>query len=300
MKKIVIAGVTGFIGSSLCNKFLEMGYQVIGIGRSDDTLGRVHQNSNYIFMKQDQIDYNLLKDADIFYQLAWNMGLYNTKDNILACDTELENVKLSYGIMDIAIKANAKKFVFIGSISQEMYYFDENRELTNVKGRIYGLGKEFASNLCQKLAYDANIEYNLAILANTYGPNDYNNKAVSQFINKMVQNEDLNLISEKDLADWVYIDDTVEGLIYIGEKGINMKSYYLGHREIKTFGEYMRALKETLHSTSKLNFDVYEEKLGYDYSKVDLEALYQDTGFSCHADFDESILKTEKWLRKKR
>ena len=179
-----------------------------------------------------------------------------------------------------------------------MYYFDENRNLTNVKGRIYGIGKETASNICQKLIIDSGGEYIHALLANTYGPNDYNNKAVSQFIKKMVNNDDLQLINANDLADWVYIDDTVNGLIACGEKGKNLKTYYIGHRVIKCFGDYIKDLKQVLNSQSKLNFGVFVETLGYNYSKVDLDALYNDTGFECTSDFKESIIKTKNWLIK--
>ena len=298
MKKVVISGVNGFIGSSLCNKFLEMGYEVIGIGRSEAKHNNIIASSNYTFLKIDQINLELLKNADIFYHLAWNMGEYNTKDNILACTTELDNVKMSCEMMELAVKAQIKRVVFIGSISEKMYYFDDKRNLTNIKGRIYGMGKEMASNVMQKMAYDASIEYIHALLANTYGPNDYNNKAVSQFIKKMVNNDDLQLINANDLADWVYIDDTVNGLIACGEKGKNLKTYYIGHRVIKYFGDYIKDLKQVLNSQSKLNFGVFVEVLGYNYSKVDLDALYNDTGFECTSDFKESIIKTKNWLIK--
>lgn len=299
MKKIVISGVNGFIGSTLCNKFLEMGYEVIGLSRSEAKHNNIIDSPNYTFLRIDQINLELLKNADIFYHLAWNMGEYNTKDSVLACTTELDNIKMSCEMMELAVKAQVKRVVFIGSISEEMYYFDDKRNLTNIKGRIYGMGKKMASDIMQKMAYDAGIEYIHALLANTYGPNDYNNKAVSQFIKKMVNNIDLQLIDANDLADWVYVDDTVNGLIACGEKGKNLKAYYIGHRVIKSFGDYIESLKQVLNSQSKLDFGVFVEALGYDYSKVDLDALYNDTGFECTSDFKESIIKTKNWLIKK-
>ena len=280
MKKIVISGVNGFIGSSLCNKFLKMGYKVIGIGHNDDKNGVINKNDNYTFMKSNNI----------------NINLSNTKDSILACKTELENIKMSCEMMDIAIKAQIKRFVFAGSISEEMYYFNENRVLTDIKGRIYGMGKEMASNIMQKIAYDNNMDYIHVLLANTYGPNDYNFKAVCQFIKKMINNEDLQLIDANDLADWVYIDDTVNGLIVIGENGLNNRRYYLGHQKILTFGEYITKLKKALNSKSQLEFGTFQEKLGYDYNRVDLEALFKDTKFECNSDFNESIENTKNWL----
>lgn len=296
MKKIVISGVNGFIGSSLCNKFLEMGYQVIGIGRSEAKHKNIIDSPNYTFLKTDQLDLELLKDADIFYHLAWNMCVYNSRDNDSTCKVEVENIKMSYETMQMAINAGIKKFVFCGSITRDKYYFDEDRNLTDIKGSIYGIAKQAASDICQKLAIDAGMEYNNALLANTYGPKDYSKKVVFGFIKKLVNDEDLDLIEEHDQADWVYIDDTVNALINVGLKGINMKTYYLGHRNIATFGENLYALKKALNSNSKLNFGVFKEIIGYDYSKVNRDELYEDTGFECQADFEDSFLRTTEWF----
>lgn len=298
MKKIVISGVNGFIGSSLCNKFLKMGYQVIGIGRSVDKCENIEKSSNYIYMKNSEIDLELIENADIFYHLAWNMKVYNSRDNKTSCEVEVENIKMSYETMEMAIKAHIKKFIFCGSITSDKYYFNKNRELTDIKGSIYGIAKQSASDICQKLAVDAEMEYNNALLANTYGPKDYSKKVVFSLIKKMSNNEDLNLIEKNDLADWVYIDDTINALVNVGLKGKNMKKYYLGHRKIATFGENIITLKKILNSNSKLNFGVFKEIIGYDYSKIDLDDLYNDTGFECQADFEESFKKTIEWFRK--
>lgn len=298
MKKIVISGVNGFIGTALCKKLLKLGYQVIGIGRNESKHKSDFNSPNYMFIDINNIDISLIKNADIFYHLAWNMSVYNTKDNMLACNTELNNIKMSCELMQYAIRANIKRFIFAGSISEESYFFDKNRKLTDIKGRIYGMGKETASNFIQKMAFDAGLEYVHVLLANTYGPYDYNFKAVCQFIKKMVKNETLKLIDENDKADWVYIDDTVNGLIAIGEKGINNKKYYLGHRQMKLFKEYIVTLKEILNSNSKLEFGVYQENIGYNFNNVDLESLYNDTNYECTADFKDSIVKTKKWLEK--
>ena len=296
--KIAISGVTGFIGSSLCYKLLDLGYEVIGIGRKENDRIKSIKNKNFSFVKLAEIETKLPNDVDIFYHLAWNADIYNTKDKMVALNGEIDNIKMASQIIDSVIKAKAKKIVFAGSISEEIYYFDKNRNLTNIKGRIYGIAKQTANEFCQKISVDANVEYVHVLLANTYGPFDYNNKAVAQFIKKMVKNEDLDLIEETDPADWVYIDDTVNALISAGLKGKNNKKYYIGHRKIITFKDYMVNLKNVLNSSSKLNFGVYQEKLGYNYDNLDLNALYKDTGFECQCDFKESILKTKEWLEK--
>ncbi len=294
MKKIAISGVTGFIGSTLCQKFLDQGYEVIGLGRRENERTKGITNPHFTFMYLDKMDANILRDTDIFYHFAWNMDLANTPDFTLAWNTELSNLKMTCETLDFAIKAGVKKIVFCGSISQEKYCFDANHNLTDIKGSIYGMTKQLASDIWRRIANDEHREYNLVLLANTYGPHDL--KTVCKFIKRISLNEDLNLIEENDLVDWVYIDDTINGLVAVGEKGHNLKTYYLGHRQITSFGEKIKEIKRILNSQSQLNFGTFKETKGTDYTKIDLDALYRDTGFECQCDFATGILKIHDWL----
>ncbi len=296
MKKIAISGVTGFIGSSLCYKLLDMGYQVIGIGRKkNDKIEKIN-NPHFTFVTfEDLNNNNILNNVDIFYHTAWNMDYCNSPDFTMSWITELSNLKMTCETLDIAIKSGVKKIVFCGSISQEKYCFDQNHELTDIKGSIYGITKQLASDIWRRIANDEKREYNLALLANTYGPNDL--KTVTKFIKKIALNEELNLVEENDLVDFIYIDDAVNGLIAIGEKGKHLKTYYLGHRRIPTFGEQIKTIKKVLHSKSHLIFGTFKETKGTDYKKIDLDALYNDTGFECQSKFEDNIQNIYNWLK---
>lgn len=295
MKKIAISGVTGFIGSHLCYEFLKKGYKVIGIGREENDRIKNLNNKNFTFINIDKIDKENLKNVDIFYHLAWNKKYAGTKDNTLAYNIEIENLEMTCKLIDCAIKCGVKKIVFVGTIIQEKYYCDENNQLTNIKGRIHGIIKTAANDVCQKLADTAKIQYNQVLLGHTYGPGDA--YSILSFIKKIYNNQDLDLISDNDLADWVYIDDIINALVVVGEKGHNMKTYYVGHRKLNTFGSYIKQVKNILHSKSNLNFGKYQEFDKTDYSHIDLDALYNDTKFECTCDFKESIEKTIDWLK---
>ena len=213
MKRIAISGIIGFIGSSLCNKFLDMGYEVIGIGRKKNERIKKINNPKFTFVEFENLNNDILSNIDIFYHMAWNMDYANSSDFTMSWITELSNLKMTCETLDIAIKSKVKKIVFCGSISQEKYCFDENHNLTDIKGSIYGMTKQLASDIWRRISKEQNCEYNLVLLANTYGPNDF--KTVTKFIKKIALNEDLNLVEENDLVDFIYIDDTVNGLIAI-------------------------------------------------------------------------------------
>lgn len=86
----------------------------------------------------------------------------------------------------------------------------------------------------------------------------------------------------------------MDEFIAIGDKGANSRGYYIGHRKLKTFRQWMMQVRDVINPDIELIFGEYKDVQNIDYSMIDLEALYRDTGFECKSDFEESILKTAK------
>ena len=112
--------------------------------------------------------------------------------------------------------------------------------------------------------------------------------------------KDLNLIEGTNLHDWTYIDDAVDGLIAVAERGKNGRQYYIGSRKLRKFSEIIRDVRDIVNPNSKLLFGTYPENSFVDYSKIDLELLYKDTGFECCTNFKKSIIKTMEWIKSRK
>ena len=76
-----------------------------------------------------------------------------------------------------------------------------------------------------------------------------------------------------------------------------MKSYYIGHRELKTFREVVTQIRDAINPDAELRFGEYKDSLNMDYSYTDLDELYNDTGFQCEADFVKTIREQAEWLK---
>ena len=59
----------------------------------------------------------------------------------------------------------------------------------------------------------------------------------------------------------------------------------------------MTDIRDILNPQAQLLFGEDKDTINMDYSQVDLNALYNDTGFECKTDFRDSILKTAEWLK---
>ena len=78
-----------------------------------------------------------------------------------------------------------------------------------------------------------------------------------------------------------------------------MKSYYLGHRSLRRLDEIVRDVRDELNPDVELKFGEIQSSFNIDYSLVDLEAVYQDTGCIAESDFKHSIRLTANWLLEK-
>lgn len=303
MKKIVITGVNGFIGSSLANEFLSKKYEVIGIDKSVDKFNRVKKNENYRYYDIEEIvncnNDNLENEIDLFYHLAWGLSSYNNGNGYEGCNIEIENIRLSCKICDLAIKMKSKKFIFVGSNYEKMYYLENDKKKSQLAySNYYGIAKRTAADMCRKMCNDVGISYNNVYLANTFGIGDYSSKAVNTFIKKLINNEDLNLIKGNHITDWVYIDDTVKGLKCVGLQGLNGEDYYIGHKDQVSFKDNILLLKKLCNSSSALHFGFFSENTFIDYNEIKVNKLYQDTVFENTDSFEKQLLTTIDWIRK--
>ena len=297
MRKVIITGAGGFIGRNLSLALLKKGTDVYGIDISENGFEELKKYSNFfpIVASQENLDsLDVLKGKNIemFIHLGWGGSLLSTDLNNLSL--QLLNIEMSMSYLKKIVELGIKKVIF-GSTSYQ-YMVDND---TDILCNYYGIAKKTTEDLFIKYCYEHNVECNIAILTNTFGWGDYSQKAVNSILIKMINNESLSLVEGNYENDWVYIEDTIEGLISIAERGKNLSRYYIGHENITTFKSKILEMAKITNYTKKLSFGEYLENCHVDYSLLNANKLFEDTGFRCHVDFKKSIELTIFWLKKR-
>ena len=303
MEKVMITGATGFIGGALTKYFLAKGITVIGIDINKDKLAEMKQYGDFIPIVANFDQYRILPDMaegnhqniDVFYHFAWQ-GVFGEafKDYRL----QLQNAAYACDALMVAAAFNCKKFVLAGTYNQYeittrmLNHYDSPRYTC-----IYASAKATADMMCKTLASNNNIEYNSGLICMAYGEGNYSKMLANVVINQLSRGVRPKLVEAGGQYDMIYIDDIVKAFLAIGEQGIDQKSYYIGHQEQQTFGEYICQMRDILNPDMDIAFGEYQEATKLDYSLIDRNALYQDTGFACQADFKASILKTADWVK---
>ena len=302
MKKVLITGAGGFIGGSLAKYLLNKGVTVIGVDISEDKMEFLSEYKNFSKVSATFEQYLHLheiipdRDIDVFYHFAWQ-GVFGTAFQNYAL--QLDNAKYSCIAVDEAIKMNVKKFVFAGTMNE--YEMEKYIHCDSFEPRytyIYSCVKQVSEAIGKTLAYNRKIEYCAGRIAMAFGERNNSDMLPNVVMKNLLTGNPCKLIAGEGIYDMIYIDDIVAAFEAIGEFGKNMKSYYIGHRKLRTFRELITEIAYVINPQCELQFGAYPDvPSGVDYNSIDLDALYHDTGFECKADFRESILKTASWLR---
>ena len=301
MKKVIITGAGGFIGGSLAKYLLEKNVYVYGIDISENKMRFLSQYKNFCPVVAAFNQYKTLhnsikdKDIDVFYHFAWQ-GVFGVA--FQDYEMQLDNAKYACIALDEAIKKKVKKFVFAGTMNE--YEMDSYIGKDYFEPRytyIYSAVKQVSEAIGKTIAYNKKIEYCTGRIAMAYGEYNGSDMLPNIVIRNLIAGTPCKLITGDGAYDMVYIDDIVRAFESIGVAGKHMKSYYIGHRHIRTFKEIIKDIAQILNPECALLFGSYPDvPSGVNYEKIDLDALYNDTGFECQSDFRESIIKTANWI----
>ena len=291
MKTAIVTGAGGFIGGALTKELLNSGYKVYGADVKAEYLEPLCRFENFVPVAVDLTSERLsdkaLETADVLFYLSWG-GSLSGKD-LYDVELQTNNIKTSVRVCEDSAKI-CKKFIFISSSYEHMKSNDTGDFSVNT----YGIAKRAAGDICAQICSKDGTEYVKAVLTNTYGVGDRSKKAVNTIINAMQNGLPLKLVEGNNPNDWVYIDDTVNGLIHIAEQGEAFKEYYIGHKKISTFKEKILDMGKVICPERQFTFGELPENTYIDYTEL-TEKIPED--FECRSDFKESIMKTANWLK---
>ncbi len=300
MNKVVITGCTGFLGGTLARTLLNQGITVYGIDINEEKL-RQFNSECFIPVVAGFKDYEklpqMIKDEtiDVFFHLAWAGGFTTA---IRDYKLQMSNAGFAGDALVAAHSIGAKKFVYANTYNQyEIINFLESEMFEPRYTCIYSTGKTAASLICRTLAYNLGIEYSAGLIPMPYGENNYSKQLVNVVINCLNNGESPKLVEGNNLYDLVYVQDIIDALIAIGERGKNNKEYYVGHRKLKSFKEWMIEIRDEIAPDVDLRFGEYNDNQQIDYKKIDLDALFRDTGWECQYELKDKIKDTAEWVK---
>jgi len=266
MATVAVTGVTGFIGSNLAKKLVELGYCVFGVTR--------HCASRTLKPIEEILDDIVLLSADVTDFRSTLNALKTANPDYICHLAALTPVRLSFEKPFDCERINYFGAMNVAHATMELPDYKERRLIFASTPEVYGIhacGKALNENTLfrpsspyavSKAAADMYIrmlafvcDLNAVVLrpANTYGRKFEKEFMVEYLITSMLGNKKVYVGAPESIREYLYVEDHVEAYIRAMENGMKGEAYNIGRGE----GIKNRELAEKI-----------AEKTGYDVNRM--------------------------------
>jgi len=223
LKRVLITGGAGFIGSHLSRRLLGEGNEVICLDNfftgNKNNIVPLLDNKRFELIRHD-VTFPLYVEVDQIYNLACPASpIHYQHDPVATTKTSV------HGAINMLGLAKRTKARILQASTSEVYGDPElHPQPETYWGRVnpigirscYDEGKRCAETLCFDYHRQNKVDIRVVRIFNTYGPNMHPNdgRVVSNFIVQALRNEDLTIYGDgSQTRSFQYIDDLVEGLV---------------------------------------------------------------------------------------
>ena len=314
MKKVVVTGGSGFIGSNLVKYLLKKKYFVINIDKLSYSANpyntkNLNKNKNYIFFKIDLN--NKRKFTEILRKYKPN-GIFN-----LAAETHVDrsidkpknfihsNILGTYNLLESVLAC--KKKIKLIHISTDEVYGDIVKGRSNEKfpynpSSPYSSSKASADHLIKAYIRTYKIPAVISNCCNNYGPNQFPEKLIPKLIFNIINNKPLPIYgSGKNSREWMHVQDHCEALLLIFLKGKIGESYNIGSGiNVKNIDIAKRLLKiiknKSLKTNKKAKIKFVKDRPGHDFRyALNNKKILKKLGWKAKISLHEGLSETFDW-----
>ena len=223
MKKILVTGGAGFIGSHLCKKLIEQGNDVICIDNyftgTKENITELFNNPYFEAIRHD-ICFPLYVEVDEIYNLACPASpIHYQHDPVQTTKTTVHG---AINMLGLAKRVNAR--ILQASTSEVYGDPSEHPQKEDYWGNVnpigprscYDEGKRCAETLFFDYQRQHDLDIKVIRIFNTYGPNMHPNdgRVVSNFIVQALTNQDITVYGNgEQTRSFCYVDDLINGMI---------------------------------------------------------------------------------------
>ena len=265
MKRILVTGGAGFLGSHLSRRLLDQGHEVVCVDNfytgNKKNIHPLLDYRNFELLRHD-VTFPLYIEVDEIYNLACPASpIHYQSDPVQTTKTSVHG---AINMLGLAKRTGAK---ILQASTSEVYGDPEIHPQTeDYWGRVnpigarscYDEGKRCAETLFFDYHRQHNLRIKVARIFNTYGPNMHpqDGRVVSNFIVQALEGSPITIYGAgSQTRSFCYVDDLVSGLIALMNSGDDITGpINLGNPEEFTIKELAERVLELTSSNSVLNF----------------------------------------------
>ncbi|MDI6727293.1 MAG: dTDP-glucose 4,6-dehydratase [Thermodesulfovibrionales bacterium] len=306
MKKLLVTGGAGFIGSEFVRQGVKKGYKTALVDKLTyaGDMARIKEIEREItFYNTDITDKKSIED--IFKKekpdavVHWAAESHVDRSILDASPFLDTNVRGTHVLLDVAKNCGVGTFINIstdevyGELKEEGQFY----ETTPLNpSSPYSVSKASADMLGRAYYRTYGVPVITVRPSNNYGHWQYPEKLIPVTILKAMNNESIPVYSTgQNIREWLFVSDCADAVFKILEKGIIGEIYNIGSREEKRNIEVVKTILRLLKKSEDL-IEFTKDRPGHDYRySLNSDKIKEQIGWKAETSFLEGIEKTVKW-----
>ncbi|MGL2995237.1 dTDP-glucose 4,6-dehydratase [Flavobacterium sp. TSSA_36] len=323
MKKILITGGAGFIGSHVVRRFVTKypDYHIFNLDALTyagnlENIKDIEKAPNYTFVKGDITDEAFINDLFATHQFDGVLHLAAESHVDRSITDPLAFVKTNvFGTM---ILLNAAKNLWKDNFEGKRFYHISTDEVYGTLGAEglftettpydpnspYSASKASSDHFVRAYGETYGLPYILTNCSNNYGPFHFPEKLIPLFINNIIHNKPLPVYGDGNYTrDWLFVKDHAVAIDLVFHKGTNHETYNIGGfnewKNIDLVKVLCRIMDEKLgrpEGSSQRLITYVKDRPGHDLRyAIDATKINQELGWSPSVTFEEGLAQTIDW-----
>ena len=319
MKKIIVTGGLGFIGSNLIKLLIRKNYFVVNIDKINYAsnfynIKDFSRKKNYKFVKLDINNRSKFKKILNFYKpvAIFNLAAETHVDRSIDNPTEFirSNIVGVFNLLE-SFKEFSKKYkkTKLIHISTDEVYGDvlkgRSKETDPYKpSSPYAASKASSDHLVYSYVRTYKLNLMITNCSNNYGPRQHPEKLIPKLIYNIINNKPLPLYGKgKNSREWIFVDDHCEALFKIFKNGAKGEFYNIGSNINSSNLDIAKLLiniaKDKLKLGKKVKIKFVKDRPGHDVRyALDSKKISKKLKWKSRVNLKEGLQNTFNWYFK--
>ena len=309
MKRILVTGGAGFIGSGFIRHLLKKSESIVVYNLDKLTyagdlerLRDIESDKRHRFVKGDVCDEDVVnnvfsKGIDTVIHFCAESHVDRSISN--QRPFEMTNVRGTLTILEGARRFGVEKFIHISTdeVYGELGGNGQFYETSSIRPNSpYAASKAAGDFFVNSYRHTYKLPTMIIRPSNNYGPFQYPEKLIPVVISRARDNKPVPVYANgENVREWLYVDDCIEGIFSLLNKGKIGEIYNIGSGQEKKNIDVVRKILSILGKPEGL-IEYVQDRPGHDFRySLNTDKIKNEVGFRAETTFENGLEKTIKW-----